>query len=73
MVLIQMDANAKLGKKVISEDANDMSENGRLLSDLIERESLVLSNISPLCQGVNSRHRVTKENEEKSILDYILT
>ena len=73
MVLIQMDANAKLGKKVISEDANDMSENGRLLSDLIERESLVLSNISPLCQGVITRHRVTKENEEKSILDYILT
>ena len=26
-----------------------------------------------MCQGVITRHRVTKENEEKAILDYMLT
>ena len=38
MTLIQMDGNAKLGKSIISQDPNDISENGRLLRDLIERE-----------------------------------
>ena len=73
MILIQMDGNAKVGKNIISQDPNNMSDNGRLLLELIERESLVLLNSSDLCQGSVTRHRVTKEGEEKSILDYIIT
>ena len=72
MILIQMDANAKLGKTVINQDPNEMSENGRLFRDIIERESLVLLNVSDLCQGAITRVRVIKDNTEKSILDYIL-
>ena len=72
LVLIQMDGNAKLGKTVISQDPNDISENGRLLRDLIERESLVLLNSSELCQGAITRIRVTKDTTELSILDYII-
>ena len=73
MKLIKMDGNAKLGKSIISQDPNDISENGRLLRDLIERESLVLLNVSDICQGAVTRIRVTKDVTEKSILDYILT
>ena len=73
MTLIQMDGNAKLGKSIIRQDPNEMSENGRLLRDLIERESLVLLNVSDICQGAVTRIRETKDVTEKSILDYILT
>ena len=40
MILVQIDANAKLGKDVISHDPNELSDNGWLLLDLIERENL---------------------------------
>ena len=73
MILVQMDANAKLGNDVISRDPNKMSDNGRLLKDIIERESLVLLNSSTLCEGFITRHRVTKDSDEKAILDYIIT
>ena len=72
MTLIQMDGNAKLGKTIIKQDPHSISENGKLLKDLIERESLVLLNSSQLCMGAITRQRVTKNNEEKSIIDYIL-
>ena len=67
MTLIQMDGNAKLGKNIIKQDPHDITENGKLLQDLIERE-----NSSELCKGAITRHRVTKHKEEKSILDFIL-
>ena len=73
LILVQMDANAKVGKGTISHDPNEMSDNGRLLLELIERESLALLNISDLCTGTITRHRETKDTVEKSILDYILT
>ena len=73
MVLIELDANAKLGYELIKDDPNRMSENGRFLKDIIEREALVLLNSSPLCQGVVTRHRVTKNAEEKSVIDFIIT
>ena len=50
-----------------------MSENGKLLMSLIERENLYLQNISPKCNGVITRQRITKNGAEKSILDYIIT
>jgi hypothetical protein len=48
MVLVQMDANAKIGEHVIPGDPNEISDNGRLLLDLVTRENLVLVNSSPL-------------------------
>ena len=73
MILLQMDANAKLGNNIINQDPNEMSDNGRLLQELIERENLALLNISSVCTGVITRHRVTKDKVESSVLDYILT
>ena len=72
MVLIQCDANAKLGKDMISQDPHEISENGRILKDLIERENMALLNASDLCQGAITRNRMAKEINEKSILDYII-
>ena len=63
----------KLGYELIKDDPNRILENGRFLKDIIERENLVLLNSSPLCQGVIARHRVTKNNEENSVIDFIIT
>ena len=72
-ILIQLDANAKVGNTVISGDPHVMSENGKLLLNLVERENMFIQNISPLCQGVITRQRTTNISEEKSILDYLIT
>ena len=71
MTLIQMDENAKLGNKIIKQDPHIITENGKLLKDLIEREHLVLLNSSELCKGAITRQRVTKNKEERSIIDFI--
>ena len=57
---------------MISADPNVMSDNGRLLLDVISRENLVLVNLSQLCSGALTRHRVTQKNIEQSILDYLV-
>ena len=43
-VLIQMDANSKLGPEVIKSDPHPQSPNGRLLHGLLERHGLVVVN-----------------------------
>ena len=42
MVLLQCDANAKLGQDIIIQDPHQISENGRLLKSLMDRENLTL-------------------------------
>ena len=71
MVLLQCDANAKLGQDIIIQDPHQISENGRLLKSLMDRENSTLLNTSNLCQGAITRNRVAKDNTEKSIIDYI--
>ena len=39
MVLIQCDGNAKLGKEIIVQDPHNISENGRILKNFINREN----------------------------------
>ena len=72
LILLELDANAKLGYNVIRHDPHPMSENGRLLYDLLERESLILLNTSSVCEGVITRHKDTKNGTEKSVLDYVI-
>ena len=67
-ILIEMDANAKLDSEF-----HKMTENGRLMLDVIERQNLVILNKLPICKGQITRHRITKNKEEKAILDYTLT
>ena len=59
-VIIEMDANSKLGSKYIPEDPHGMTPNGSLLAGIIERQNLIVGNGSDKCQGVITRKRVTK-------------
>ena len=73
MILIQMDANAKVGQQILSSDPNcDMDGNGKLLLEVINRQHLLLLNVDRSCTGVITRERVTKTNTELAILDYML-
>ena len=73
-VIVQLDANAKVGRSVIQSDPNvSTSENGKLLLNMVDRENMHILNCSPLCRGSITRQRITPKNEEKSILDYVIT
>ena len=61
LVLVQMDANAKVGKSVIKQDPNNQSENGRLLVEMIERENLSILNASTKCIGAITRQKIMKD------------
>ena len=41
--LIQMDANAKVGKEIIKDDPNQATNNGKLMLDIIERQKLKIA------------------------------
>ena len=58
-----------MGKSVIQSDPNEISENGKALLNLIERENLCLQNISPKCNGVIKRQGITKKGVEKAVFN----
>ena len=72
LVLVQMDANAKIGKEKISEDPNEESKNGKIMIDMVERQELIIANTMEVRKGAITRERVACNNVEKAILDYIL-
>ena len=72
-VLIEMDANGKVGPNIIENDPNPRSNNGKLLLEMISRQKLVLLNAHSLCEGSITRYRKTIKGEEFAILDYIIT
>ena len=71
-IIVQMDANAKLGSEVIYGDPHKMSNNGKLLNDIIERQDLVVLNALEICKGTITRERNFENKSEKSVIDYIL-
>ena len=71
-VIIQCDANAKLGKTVISNDSHEMSSNGNILWDILVRQNMYVLNADILCEGTITRQRKTKNKVEQSVLDYII-
>ena len=58
-VLVEMDANAKLGNKYIKGDPHEMSPNGLILAKIVERQMLIVGNGLNICKGTISRKRVT--------------
>ena len=72
LILIQMDANAKIGCKHIKKDPNSMSHNGQILLDLIHRQGLQIGNTSSKCSGVITRERILQNRVEKSVIDYFI-
>ena len=73
LICIQMDANSKFGKEIIKEDpCEKISENGKLLYEMINSENLVLVNSTDKCEGTITRYRKTRKTTEKSVLDYFI-
>ena len=60
-VLIEFDANAKLGSEIIKGDPNEKSENGEILLSLVKRNNLIIANTTSKCNGTITRHRITKD------------
>ena len=72
MIIIQLDANAKIGKKHVRNDPNYGTPNGRILLDIVERQNLTIVNTMELCKGVITRERITAIKTERSVIDYII-
>ena len=72
-VVIQCDANTKLGKEVFPKDIHDQTVNGSFLAQLIQRNDLYVLNSRNICSGVITRSRNTTLGLERSILDYVIT
>ena len=43
-VIIEIDANSKLGSTYVENDPHEMSANGRILEGIIQRNALVVAN-----------------------------
>ena len=71
-VLIEIDANSKLGPGYIPNDPHGMSPNGRMLANIIENHALVVANGSSKCSGLITRKRTMKHRNEQSCIDFVL-
>ena len=60
-VVIELDANNKLGAKYIPGDPHEAMPNGKILSQIIERQDLVVVNGSSKCSGLITRRRRAKD------------
>ena len=67
-VLIQMDANSKLGSEIIPNDPHDRSQNGKILAGIIQRHQLSVVNGTEKCHGLITRQR----NNEASVIDFVI-
>ena len=71
-IIVEMDANSKLGPELIPGDKHPQSDNGRILADIIKRQGLIIGNSLKQCKGLITRKRVTKDTTEESTIDFIL-
>ena len=72
-VLIQLDANAKVGNGVIPNDPHPASNNGKIMLDMVQRQGFFIANQSLNCKGTITRERSLVNNKiEKSVIDYYI-
>ena len=71
-VIVEMDANSKLGNKYISGDPHGQTPNGCLLAGIIERHNLIVGNGTTKCKGTITRKRTTKDRIEQSVIDLLI-
>ena len=72
-VMIEMDANSKLGSDWIADDPHNQTPNGRVLAGILERHNLIVVNsLKDKCSGVITRTRVTTEGVEASVIDFVI-
>ena len=72
LVCMELDANSKLGPKIIPGDPHSQSENGKLLEDFLEENDLIVVNGMDVCEGNITRFRKTVNRTEKSIIDFFI-
>ena len=72
-VIIQLDANSKLGKEYIQDDPHVQTPNGAALAGIIDRNALVLvKSLKEKVKGSITRRRVTEIGIEESIIDFVI-
>ena len=72
-VIIELDANSKLGSTYVENDPHEMSANGRILEGIIQRNALVVANgVKGKSHGTITRKRTTTQSVEQSVIDYVL-
>ena len=72
-LIIQMDANAKLGSTYIKDDPYKISGNGKILAGILDRHAMIVINgLTNKCTGSITRQRTTTDNIEKSVIDYVI-
>ena len=72
-IIIELDANSKLGPEYILNDPKAMSPNGRILGGIVERHALIVANdVKEKSHGVITRKRTTINNSEESVIDLVV-
>ena len=72
-ILIQMDANSKLGKEIIPNDPTEQRPNGSALAGIIQRNGLIVVNsLTQKCKGLITRKRITVDGTEESVIDFVI-
>ena len=71
-IVIEMDANSKLGSKYIPKDPHEITPNGLILSRVIDRHALCVANGLMESVGTITRKRVTRYRTEESVIDIVL-
>ena len=72
-IIIEIDANSKLGPTYIEKDPKPMSPNGTILAGIIERHALIVANgVHNKSTGVITRKKITKNGIQESAIDLVL-
>ena len=72
LIIIEIDANAKIGREFCKDDLHNTSKNGKILLELVSRQGLNIANLDTRCSGLITRQRNLETRVEKSIIDYII-
>ena len=72
-IIIELDANCKLGKGYVPNYPKPMSGNGKIMAGIFNRHALCVANgIRGKVTGTITRKRITKDNNEKSVIDLVI-
>ena len=72
LICIQFDANSKLGQNVIPGSPHDISSNGKILIEVLNRQDLIIVNSTEKCSGVITRIKNTARGQEESAIDFFV-
>ena len=65
-IILMGDLNSKLGPEFIKNDPKEMTDNGKILGGIIDRNALtVVNGIGEKCKGLITRERITINSVEK--------